>query len=120
MFPSGRWRGFWEAAGWGRRAMDPLFLRFNDGQIDGEGDDCIGPFTFSGSYGDGEVRMVKQYIGRHSVLYEGRVDGEGAVIGRWFIEPFWSGPFVLAPIVEGVSALPIHAITAAKPPVTVS
>ena len=111
MFPSGHWRGFWEAEGWGRHPMDPLELRFSDGQVEGEGCDCIGHFTFHGDYSDrGELRMVKQYIGQHAVLYEGRVDGEGAVVGQWSVGPGWFGPFALFPVIEAVEDLPIRTI----------
>lgn len=115
MFPSGEWRGFWEAPVFGRRWMEPLSLHFNGGQIEGDGRDCIGPFTFDGSYTDaGEVRMVKQYLGKHSVLYEGRVSGEGAVVGLWFIPPLGSGPFALMPVVD-VADLPILTVAATTP-----
>ena len=92
---SGRWRGYWEAAGWGRRPMQ-LTLRLGDGLIDGEGDDCIGPFTFQGHYDSrGKVVMVKQYIGKHSLIYEGDYDGEGTIFGQWSYSPLWTGAFAL-------------------------
>ena len=47
--------------------------------------------------------------------YEGRVDGEGAVVGRWSIWwGIWSGPFALMPDVD-VSGLPIGEIAAERP-----
>jgi hypothetical protein len=93
--------------------MEPLSLRFADGRIEGDGEDCIGRFTFRGSYTDaGAVRMVKQYVGRHAVVYDGRVDGEGVVVGRWSIASNWTGPFGLMPVIESVAELPILAITA--------
>jgi hypothetical protein len=102
MFPSGNWRGFWEQAGWGRQPMHDLVLRFADGAITGEGRDCIGAFTFAGSYDDrGQVRMVKQYAGRHQVLYEGSYDGEGTLFGQWSIPPLWAGNFALSPVWPG-------------------
>jgi hypothetical protein len=73
-----------------------LSLRLAGGQIDGEGDDCIWPFTFSGHYDEcGHVSMVKQYIGQHQLLYEGSYDGEGTIFGRWSSSPSWTGPFAL-------------------------
>jgi hypothetical protein len=73
-----------------------LVLRMGEGRIEGEGDDCIGPFTFGGHYDEqGHVVMVKQYIGRHQVLYEGSYDGEGTIFGHWSIGPLWTGPFAL-------------------------
>lgn len=115
MFPSGKWRGFWEAAGWGRRWMEPLTLHFEGGRIEGDGLDCIGWFTFGGAYSDdGSVHMLKQYVGKHSVIYEGRVSGEGAVVGRWSIPPLASGPFAMMPVVD-VEDLPIATMVAANP-----
>lgn len=99
MYPSGAWRGYWEQAAYGRQTMGPLFLRFHDGRIDGEGRDIIGSFTFQGEYDEhGRVHLVKQYIGRHQVDYQGNYDGEGTIFGRWTILPFSSGPFALSPI----------------------
>src|SRR5207248_3320896 len=99
MFPTGAWRGYWEAAGWGRREMRELVLRFADGEVNGEGVDCVGRFTFRGRYEpSGTVTLVKQYLGRHQVFYHGPHDGEGTIFGRWTIPPHWSGPFALAPV----------------------
>jgi hypothetical protein len=79
--------------------MGPLVLRFEGGRITGEGRDVVGPFTFAGEYDDrGAIRMVKQYLGRHRVLYQGTYDGEGTVFGRWSIPPLWSGSFALSPV----------------------
>jgi hypothetical protein len=98
MYPSGQWRAYWEQAGWGRQLMHNFVLRFADGVVEGEGRDCIGPFTFRGQYDDrGSIRMIKQYIGMHRVLYEGTYDGEGTVFGRWSIGALWSGPFAMSP-----------------------
>ena len=99
MYPSGRWDGFWVQRLWGRQAMTPFFLRFADGKVSGEGRDMVGRFTFSGSYDEttGAVRMVKQYIGKHQVLYVGQPDGEGSIQGTWFIGNLDSGSFLLRP-----------------------
>jgi hypothetical protein len=92
---SGRWQGYWEAAGWGRRPMR-LTLRLDEGLVEGEGDDCIGQFTFRGHYDSrGNVSMVKQYIGQHRLSYEGTYDGEGTIFGRWSYSPSWTGVFAL-------------------------
>jgi hypothetical protein len=113
VFPSGKWRGFWEQDDYGRQWMEPLALHFSGGHVEGEGSDVVGDFTFRGTYSaDGAVRLVKQYIGQHSVLYQGRVDGEGAVVGRWSIGPYLTGPFALMPANEAVAGLPILEITA--------
>jgi hypothetical protein len=91
----GRWRGCWVQTHWGRQSMR-VTLRLGEGRIEGEGDDIIGPFTFCGHYDmQGRVSMIKQYIGRHQVLYEGAYDGEGTIFGMWTISPLWQGPFAL-------------------------
>jgi hypothetical protein len=102
MYPSGRWDGFWVQAGWGRQAMTPFTLRFADGRVLGSGRDVIGLFSFSGEYDEatGRVRLVKQYIGRHRVLYVGQPDGEGSIQGTWFIGEDQTGPFLLRPVIE--------------------
>lgn len=101
MYPSGTWHGHWDQELFGRQPMGPLMLRFEDGRIDGEGLDIIGPFTFTGEYdAQGTVRMVKQYHGRrtHQVLYNGSYDGEGTIFGQWHIPPGWTGSFALSPV----------------------
>jgi hypothetical protein len=98
MYPSGRWRGYWEQNIWGRQSMSNLVLRFTAGQVNGRGADIIGPFTLQGQYDDaGTVTLLKQYVGRHSVLYRGRYDGEGTIFGEWSIPGGWRGPFALSP-----------------------
>jgi hypothetical protein len=114
MYPSGAWRGYWEQTFFGRQLMHDLTLRFVAGHIDGEGRDCIGPFTFGGEYDDqGGVTLVKHYLGHHTVAYTGRYDGEGTIHGIWSIGELWSGPFALSPANFKVAAdAPILTIAA--------
>jgi hypothetical protein len=102
MYPSGRWDGFWVQSHYGRQPMTEFVLRFGDGAISGEGRDVIGPFTFHGSYDPrtGAVEMVKQYLGRHRVLYVGQPDGEGSILGTWRIGHHQSGSFLLRPVLS--------------------
>jgi hypothetical protein len=99
MYPSGLWEGFWVQTAAGRGPMSALTLRFAAGAVRGEGVDRVGPFTFEGEYDEatGAVRMVKQYLGPHAVLYVGHPDGEGSIQGTWFIAPACTGPFLLRP-----------------------
>lgn len=98
MYPSGRWRGYWEQAYVGRHTMRDLVLNFSGGMVSGQGHDMVGPFVFSGSYDEsGGVALIKQYIGQHQVAYPGRYDGEGTIYGTWNIGPICSGPFALFP-----------------------
>ena len=100
MYPSGRWDGFWFQSRWGRQSMTAFTLRFVEGKVSGEGRDVVGRFTFSGIYNEttGAVRLVKQYVGRHMVLYTGQPDGEGSIQGTWTIGPHDSGSFLLRPV----------------------
>lgn len=102
MYPSGAWHGFWVQDYYGRQPMTEFQLRFEAGEIEGEGRDVIGPFTFEGAYDvkTGEVVMKKHYIERHDVFYRGRPDGEGCITGTWRIGEDWSGPFLLRPVVR--------------------
>ncbi len=100
MYPSGRWDGFWVQSHCGRQAMSAFALRFADGRATGEGRDRVGVFTFEGEYHEttGAVRLVKQYIGKHQVLYVGQPDGEGSIAGTWYLVGD-SGPFLMRPVV---------------------
>jgi hypothetical protein len=82
--------------------MTPFSLYFANGQVTGEGKDIVGRFTFSGTYDEttGAVRIVKQYIGKHRVLYVGLPDGEGSIQGSWSIGDLEKGPFLLRPVVR--------------------
>jgi hypothetical protein len=86
--------------------MSPLVLNFADGQVTGSGEDAVGAFTFAGTYdpGTGAVRMVKQYIGKHQVLYIGQPDGEGSIQGEWIIDRDWKGPFLFRPVIARPAA----------------
>jgi hypothetical protein len=102
MYPSGSWAGFWEQAGWGRQRMTAFELHFADGRVTGRGTDVVGPFTIRGEYetASGKVAWVKQYVGKHRVLYSGTPDGEGSILGTWSLEVAGiknTGPFLLKP-----------------------
>lgn len=101
MYPSGTWDGFWVQEHYGRQPMTEFALHFAGAEVTGGGRDVIGRFTFSGACDPdtGEVLLVKQYVGKHRVVYRGRSDGEGSIAGTWSISPGWSGPFVMRPVV---------------------
>jgi hypothetical protein len=100
-----KWTGWWEQRGLGRRMMHNLVLEIAaDRSVSGGGEDCIGPFTFAGRFrADGTVSLVKQYLGRHCVSYEGQNSGEG-IFGTWWISNFWPGKFALRPVTDGECA----------------
>ncbi len=113
MYPSGRWDGFWVQEHIGRHAMTPFTLNFAGGVVTGDGRDMVGRFTFAGEYDEttGRVKMVKQYFGKHRVLYLGEPDGEGSIQGTWHIGEHLQGPFLLRPrLTKPNGEEPIHEI----------
>ncbi len=86
--------GWWQQTGYGRQSMHELRIEFTGAAVVGSGVDLIAPFSLSGKLRpDGAVEFVKQYLGRHSVLYVGQYDGEGTFHGTWDIEGYrgnWS------------------------------
>jgi hypothetical protein len=97
MYPSGLWRGFWEQPFFGRQFMEDFTLKFNGGIVSGGGHDIIGVFVIKGDYNAGQISFVKQYVGKHKVIYSGQYDGEGSIHGTWVIPDNGSGPFSLSP-----------------------
>lgn len=91
--------------------MSAFELHFRSGTVSGSGTDIIGEFTFRGEYDEqtGQVRLVKQYLGKHRVKYDGKPDGEGCIIGTWSIDDDWRGPFRLHPTLpKPTGDEPIH------------
>lgn len=79
--------GWWEQNGLGRQPMEDLVIEFSTGLIRGSGRDVVGEFEMYGTMDqDGRVKIVKQYVGRHQVVYVGSYDGEGTMFGSWLIE----------------------------------
>lgn len=101
MYPSGQWEGFWQQVAFGRQSMTAFSLRFDGGEVSGEGRDVVGPFHFTGAYDvtTGAVVLMKQYVGKHRVIYRGQPDGEGCIAGTWSIGELHTGPFRLRPVV---------------------
>lgn len=124
-YPMTQWNGWWEQRALGRQEMHNLVLDIDpSGKASGGGDDCIGKFTFSGTIFP-NVELVKQYVGRHSVLYRGTNSGEG-IFGQWFIPgfeaftSFGTGRFALFPASEccadGLGVRELNSIPPAMPP----
>ena len=79
--------GWWEQNGLGRQPMEDLVIEFSSGLIRGSGRDVVGDFQMYGTMeNNGRVKIVKQYTGRHQVVYLGNYDGEGTMFGTWLIE----------------------------------
>jgi hypothetical protein len=105
MYPSGAWQGYWEQAGLGRQPMARFELHFQGAAVTGSGTDIVGRFVMSGNYDTqtGRIQLCKHYLGRHEVIYEGHPDGEGCIGGTWRIEPYWSGKFLMQPVMPQIT-----------------
>lgn len=78
--------GWWEQAGYGRQAMEGLEVEFQNGELNANGSDVVGPFIMSGRLEpDGQIAIRKHYLGKHEVYYHGVYDGEGTFYGTWDI-----------------------------------
>jgi len=83
----------------GRQYMS-LALTFADGRLTGTGSDRVGDFTLDGTYDltTGGCRILKLYDGAHSVVYDGRNEGDGMWLwGLWDIRGWDRGGFHLWP-----------------------
>ena len=104
-FPSGPWTGFYNYRPGDRHRMD-LRLTFENGAINGDGNDDVGPFRIKGRYDPAtrECHWTKSYIGRHDVSYRGFGEGEG-IWGTWEIQLWSRGGFHIWPKSSGESEL---------------
>ncbi len=98
-FPSGEWTGFYTYSQGPGVDKEPMafLLEFKDGIILGSGSDPVGPFSWRGTYDIEQMtcRIIKSYLGKHEVFYEGHVD-ENGIWGMWKI--LWnSGGFHIWP-----------------------
>jgi hypothetical protein len=103
-FPSGAWTGFFLQPQLPGRHWMELDLRFRKGELHGDGRDWVGAFLFRGRYEleSGKCWWSKQYIGRHSVSYQGYNEGKG-IWGTWeWSRPSpWHGGFHIWPVAMG-------------------
>ena len=100
-FPSGEWVGFYTYSGRTRKHRMDLILDFNNGRISGEGMDDIGEFLITGTYSPKtmECSWSKDYIGRHTVFYDGYGENKG-IWGTWKIY-IDTGGFHIWPVAGG-------------------
>lgn len=100
---SGPWTGYWVQMP--ARGGMSLTLRFQEGKIEGEGRDQIGPFKMTGGYSaQDQVQLTKRYR-THLVRYEGRWDG-ASIAGQWTIKKFGyvdRGEFEIWPLKDNES-----------------
>jgi hypothetical protein len=75
-----------------------LYLSFEQGHVQGEGTDYVGPWVIRGQYDliGGHVGWTKQYVGRHRVDYRGSITPQG-IEGGWQIRGWNNGLFHIWP-----------------------
>jgi len=97
-FPSGPWRGFWLQKTFPGKNWRDLHLTFGDGTVSGLGKDWVGQFVISGhdELEDGRCSLSKQYLGRHTVGYDGYNEGKG-IWGNWEMPGVDKGGFHIWP-----------------------
>jgi hypothetical protein len=85
-WPTGEWNGFYLEPHQPKKGWMHLYLSFDQGTIAGEGTDYVGPWTVRGSYDrdSGACSWVKQYLGKHQVVYRG-IAGQQGIQGHWNI-----------------------------------
>jgi len=99
-FPSGPWIGFFDQpmAPAGRHKTE-LQLRFQDGKMTGDGVDWVGPYKVLGCYRleDGRCEWLKEYIGKHTVVYAGYNEEGMGIYGGWMLTATMRGSFRIWP-----------------------
>jgi hypothetical protein len=103
-FPSGPWKGYFLQPGLPGRQWMELNLTFRRGNLRGDGRDWVGAFLFRGRYEveTGKCWWTKQYIGKHSIAYQGFNEGRG-IWGTWesLTSSAWRGGFHIWPVAMG-------------------
>jgi hypothetical protein len=85
---NGKAKGYYNQGSQFEMTLDKFSLK--NGQVEGKGNDSIGDFIISGTYNsDWNIHFVKQYIGQHSVDYEGKIikisPSDIEIRGKWEI-----------------------------------
>ena len=77
-FPSGPWKGFFLQKPLPGQHWMQLELTFREGLLRGTGGDWVGQFVLRGRYelDSGKCWFSKQYVGAHTVSYEGLQRGQ--------------------------------------------
>src|SRR5262249_36329150 len=65
--------------------------------VGGGGVDMVGDFIMKGDVRGDEGLVEKSYVGRHAVLYHGKLDEKGGIVGRWRVEGDGGGHFLWVP-----------------------
>lgn len=76
------WEGHYEQSGTKHDITCFFKIDEDDGDAFGIGHDSIGTSLWTGEVDDGKIRLVKQYIGKHQVVYTGSLAGK-EFSGKW-------------------------------------
>ena len=80
----GIWKGYYEQFGQQQEMTFKSFKAKVGDKLKGKGKDEIGEFTLKGKvHSDGAVDFKKEYKGRHTVNYMGRMNGKNVIEGEW-------------------------------------
>jgi hypothetical protein len=92
LYISGEWVGYYKYATKPNLLPMHMTLNFTDGRIQGAGIDKSSTFVIEGSYDQsgGRASWLKQYLGRHSVQYEG-IFKDGEITGSWSLTQISDG-----------------------------
>ncbi len=78
------WKGYYEQHGVTHEMVFKRFKAKQGDKVKGKGRDEIGVFSIRGKVGeDGAVDFKKEYKGRHTVAYMGRMQGKDIIEGEW-------------------------------------
>ena len=78
------WSGIYTQGG-AQKEMRIDHFNMSKGMIKGSGEDAVGQFTITGTYGkQKDVNFVKAYIGKHTVQYQG-FRHKKDIVGMWAV-----------------------------------
>ena len=82
--PKGNWTGFFMEKGKKYDMVLNMELGSN-GKFKGDGSDAVGGFSIQGVLANGMAELMKQYIGKHKVIYKGLFNGK-IINGKWSLD----------------------------------
>ncbi len=80
------WDGWYQQGG-DKHDMKFDVLKIKKKKIKGEGHDEVGQFKINGRVNHDEVEFSKEYVGKHTVEYSGKLEGH-TLSGNWSIASF--------------------------------
>lgn len=79
------WKGYYEQDGNRHDMTFKMFSVVMNGDVMGKGKDEVGEFELRGFCNEfGDAQFAKRYIGKHTVMYNGKVDNK-SMKGSWSV-----------------------------------